>query len=170
MANYSGLLSETARRDADLFFPPSVPQSIFDEWEAHLPERPSSARREGIDLTPLAREIGLLPPVALTEALWEDIQAIPPGFDDETVLSRLTTILRHAFFAIAAEGDSEKADSIEAELLVFPVSLPTVGQEISDYPVVLLFRPGQTHKPTFTLMTPEEAAGIRLVNGPASAE
>lgn len=131
----------------------------FEEWKAELAEASLPARNRSalVDVTPLARHIGLLPPTALTSRLWADIQAIPPGFE-ETVHARLVSVLRNALFAIVENLNPDQADRVAEERLVFAVSLPTLGQEISDYPVVLWFRPGGSGRPVFTLMAPEEAA------------
>jgi hypothetical protein len=48
------------------------------------------------------------------------------------------------------------------------VWLPTIGQVISDYLVVLHFRPDGFDTATLTLMAPEEVSCM-AVNGPVSA-
>ena len=155
MISYSPSLPiETPQPEPDL-------QAPFSEWEAELPPLDALAApaRTFVDVTAVAREVGLLPPTALTAALWSAIAAIPPGFEvEETMQGRLRHVLRHACFAALHQGALDTANDARDELLVFPVYLPTLGQEISDYPIALLFRCRDSGGPTFTLMTPEESA------------
>lgn len=114
-----------------------------------------------VDVTALAREVGILLPTALTGALWADIATIPPGFGpEETVQARLCNVLRHAWLAIPHQPPLHKESEVAGELLVFPVTLPALGQEISDYPVARQFRCTESVGPSLTLMTPEEAASV----------
>ena len=157
MLTYSPFLPiETPRGESDL-------QSWFSEWEAELPplDALTAPARPLVDVTAVAREVGLLPPTALTAALWSAITAIPPGFGpEETVQARLWNVLRHACFAVLYQQPPDNANEVKDELLVFSVCLPAVGQEISDYPVALLFRCRASGGPTLTLMTPEEAVSV----------
>lgn len=109
----------------------------------------AQALREGVlvDVSETAREAGFVFPVAVTKALWEDIQAIPEAYSHEDVAGRLWDVLTMARYAVqqSAPGGFE----VRYRLVLH------VGRA-SVYPVRLVCEPGDDFEPVITLSNPEK--------------
>jgi uncharacterized protein DUF6573 len=101
-----------------------------------------------IDVSETARELGFRYPVALTAALWADIQAIPVG-STEDVAGRLWDVLWMA--ACAARWGADGADQLTYELI-----MAVEGAQRACYPVKIVIGPGDAGEPVLTLMRPNE--------------
>ncbi len=98
-----------------------------------------------VDVTATAREAGFRVPVAVTAALWADIEAIPPskqGLQD--VAGRLWDVLWLA--RLAAQRDGSET--------VYRLTMH-VGRT-SRYLVKMVCCPGDAGEPVITLMRPDE--------------
>lgn len=100
-----------------------------------------------IDVTEQARQVGFRFPVAVTAALWADIQAVPiPIARDEA--SRLWDVLWLAAYAVR-EATGDRA--------YFMVELPVAGRDATGrYTVCAVCGPGDDGAPVITLMRPNE--------------
>jgi hypothetical protein len=126
-------------------------ETLFESADVVFVYTRAQAIADGVlvDVTKTAQEAGFVYPVAVTEALWRDIETIPPGFEQEDVLGRLWDVLIVGWAAI--QGSSTDGDT-----LIYPVTLHVLGEEISDYPVKLVCGPGDNAEPVITLMKPGE--------------
>jgi hypothetical protein len=110
-----------------------------------------------VDVSELAREAGFKLPVAITQALWTDIESIPErdkGIQDVT--GRLWDVLFMGAHAIRREvaqggGDSDRVDY----QLILTLQGDAPGEEVL-YPVKILIGPGDDGSPVFTILKPHE--------------
>ncbi len=100
-----------------------------------------------IDVSTMAKEAGFVYPVAVTAALWADINAIPESKSEQDVNGRLWDVLFMGRDAIrrAKAGGSE---------LLYRLIMH-VGRN-TYYTVKLVCGPGDDASPVITLMCPEE--------------
>jgi hypothetical protein len=102
-----------------------------------------------IDVSTTAREAGIIWPVALTSALWDDIADIPAplqGLAD--VAGRLWDVLWMARMAIHRSDASD---------LTYELILPVGDGEAELYTVRAVAGPGDAGEPVITLMRPNES-------------
>lgn len=104
-----------------------------------------------IDVSPLAREAGFRYPVALTQALWADIRAIPERAAGQDVEGRLWDVL---FLGVQAIRAAQERGDVPSDSLFYSLSLP-VGSR-NAYRVKLVCGPGDAAEPVITLLRPEE--------------
>ncbi len=102
-----------------------------------------------VDVTEATREVGYTLPVAVTAALWADLEAIPPGHAGQEVSGRLREVLTAGYEAMQRHAGA-------AETLVFPVTLPVLGEQTSDYPVKLVFHADEDGLPVITMRKLDE--------------
>lgn len=102
-----------------------------------------------IDVSTLAREAGFVYPVALSEALWQDIETIPDAYPHEDVTGRLWDVLWMAYCAI-------RRDTSGRNPLIFTLILHTntIGEM---YAIRMFCGPGDNAEPVITMMRPEES-------------
>jgi hypothetical protein len=100
-----------------------------------------------VDVSDIAKEAGFRYPVALTSALWADIQNIPASRSHEDVQGRLWDALWMGLCAI-------KASKQGGTTLLYSLILPVRGRK--NYTVKLICGPGDNAEPVITLMKPDE--------------
>jgi hypothetical protein len=100
-----------------------------------------------IDVSETARELGFRYPVALTAALWADIQAIPVGSADDAA-GRLWDVLWMGACAARWGADTDQ--------LTYELIMPLDGAQRACYTVKLVIGPGDQAEPVLTLMRPNE--------------
>ena len=108
---------------------------------------------ELVDVSQVAREAGIRFPVALSRALWADIQAIPEGRPHEDVSGRLWDLLWMGACAMRRASGT---------MLVYQLIL-TLDGAIHDeerggplYSVKVICGPGDDAAPVLTFMRPDE--------------
>ena len=110
-----------------------------------------------VNVSKLAAEAGFRAPVAVTAALWADVENIPEadrGIQDVT--GRLWDVLFVGANAIRQQvarggGDSDRVDY--QFILTLPGDPP--GEEVL-YPAKILIGPGDDGSPVFTILKPNE--------------
>lgn len=131
--------------------------NFFDDWEpssepdyeAHCYSR-ADALADGvlIDVTETAEEAGFRYPVALTQALWADIHAIPEQLQGIAApKGRLCNVLFVGRCAI-------KQQASQSSSCLYHLEMP-VG-DAQDYAVKAVCGPGDSGEPVITLMQPGE--------------
>ena len=100
-----------------------------------------------IDVSEKARETGFRYPVAITAALWADINAIPESKSWQDPQGRLWDVL---FMAQEAIRRSKQGGSALLYRLILPIGQSTY------YTVKLVCGPGDEGEPVVTLLRPEE--------------
>jgi hypothetical protein len=99
-------------------------------------------------LLPTAREAGFKFPVAVTAALWGDIEAIPESYQGlQDVEGRLWDVLWMA--RVAIQQSKEDGSELQYRLIMH------VGEE-QYYTVKIVVGPGDAGEPVITLMRPDE--------------
>lgn len=100
-----------------------------------------------VDVSEIAKEAGYRYPVAITCALWADINAIPESKQWQDVNGRLWDVLYMGHVAVrrSREGGSE---------LLYRLIMH-VGRT-ANYTVKQVYSPGDDGEPVITLMRPEE--------------
>jgi hypothetical protein len=105
-----------------------------------------------IDVTDTAREAGFVWPVAVTAALWADIEAIPPALVGvESTAGRLWDVLWMAYCAI------RRADDTGGTQLTYGLLMQVGESRRIRYAVKLVSGPGDDAEPVITLMRPDES-------------
>jgi hypothetical protein len=118
-----------------------------------------SFRREALaagrlhDVSEMASEAGFAYPVAVTRALWEDIQAIPPAYSHEDVQGRLWDILHMAWVAV-------RTDRTGGREIRYNLVLHVGDSEM--YGVGLVCGPGDAGEPVLTLSSVEKDIDLPL--------
>lgn len=110
-----------------------------------------------IDVTETAKQAGFVWPVAVTEALWRDIEDSPKhGHRMDTAGARLWDVLWMAYVAIKR---ARAGGTMLCYQLIMPVG-EHVGADLEDprnqYTVKLISGPGDELEPVITLMKPNE--------------
>ncbi len=105
------------------------------------------------DVSEMAGEVGFACPVAVTRALWEDINAIPEDYDYEDVKGRLRDVLLLAMIAV----QQHITNSLE---ISYKLILHVGDTDI--YPVKLVCGLGADFEPVITLSNPEKDIEIVL--------
>ena len=100
-----------------------------------------------VDVSQIAKEAGFRYPVALTAALWADIENIPVGSSSQDVQGRLWDVLWMGRNAIKASKEAGFS-------LTYCLLLPVRGRKV--YSVKLVYGPGDNAEPIITLMRPDE--------------
>lgn len=100
-----------------------------------------------VDVTSLASEAGFRYPVAITQALWADIQAIPQDQRFQDVEGRLWDVLYMGYTAIRRSKEASGR-------LCYSLIMHVGGKK--NYTVKLICGPGDSAEPVITLMRPEE--------------
>lgn len=106
-----------------------------------------------VDVSPMARQAGFRCPVAVTRALWEDINTLPEAYRHEDVPGRLWDVLFLARQAIR-ESEPHKRE------ILYHLVLHT--DRASLYPVKLLCEPGDGLEPAITLFNPDRDIRVSL--------
>ena len=123
--------------------------SLFSDTELIAAYSRQQAIEDGVlvDVSETAREAGFRIPVALTAALWADIEAIPQSHAWQDVAGRLWDVLNMALYAIRSskQGGSE---------LLYTLEMPAGNTVV--YRVKLVCGPGDDAEPVVTLMCPGE--------------
>jgi hypothetical protein len=126
---------------------------LFAEAELIFAYTRAQALADGVlvDVTALAAEAGFTFPVAITAALWADIETIPEPYDVfETPEGRLWDVLFMARFAIQRSKGG-------GSTLLYPLILHTDDSPgDSQYRIKLVCGPGDHAEPVITLMQPNE--------------
>ncbi len=126
-----------------------------DDYSHFIPDYRALELLRGVlvDVSEMAREAGFTFPVAVTRALWKDINAIPDAYDYEDVKGRLWDVLHLAIIAIKQHTN----DSLELRYnLVLHVG------DTSIYPVKLICGPGADFEPVITLSNPDKDIELAL--------
>jgi hypothetical protein len=126
-----------------------VKRPFFTDSEVISAYSRNEALEDGvlIDVSEMAREAGFRLPVALTEALWADIEAISERFTWQEVKGRLWDVLWMGIQAV-------RSSKVGGDTLVYTLHLP-VG-DTTEYRVKLVCGPGDDAEPVITLMRPDE--------------
>jgi hypothetical protein len=135
-----------------------------DEWAIiHVVTR-AQLLEDGslVDVSEMARQAGIRYPVAVTRALWEDINDIPARYDYQDWQGRLWDVL--SLFVLRA-----KALRAEVDCVLFDVLMPTTENladpkarrdpEADDMPlyrVKAICGPGDDAAPVLTFLRPDE--------------
>jgi hypothetical protein len=127
----------------------NVKQPFFTDSEVISAYSRNEALEDGvlIDVSEMAREAGFRLPVAITEALWADIEAISERFTWQEVKGRLWDVLWMGIQAV-------RSSKVGGDTLVYGLHLP-VGAT-TEYQVKLVCGPGDDAEPVITLMRPDE--------------
>jgi hypothetical protein len=103
------------------------------------------------DVTMVARDAGFVYSVALTAALWHDIQNVPARISGITsVEGRLWDVLAMAYLAI-------RLAPTNGDRLAYVLHMPVGESGRRQYDVVLHCGPGDAGEPVITLMRPDES-------------
>jgi hypothetical protein len=108
-----------------------------------------------VDVSEIAKEAGFLLPVAVTAALWGDINNIPEG-SGQDVNGRLWDVLTmasHAVHVAVAQGGGRTNTLRYQVILTLPGG---ASEDESLYSIKSVIGPGDDGKPVFTLMQPHE--------------
>ena len=127
--------------------PDSVSMPVFHYRENAL------AEGSLIDVSGMAREAGFVYPVAVTAALWKDINAIPEAYSIEDTKGRLWDVLSMARAAI-------KSAKIDGPELRYNLVLHVEDREM--YTVRLIVQPGDDNAPVITLSNPAVDKEVEL--------
>jgi len=100
-----------------------------------------------IDVTETAREAGFRLPIALTAALWADIETLPERYAWQDVAGRLWDVLWMGIQAV-------RSSKFGGNTLFYGLHLP-VG-DTTAYRVKLVCGPGDAAEPVLTLMRHDE--------------
>lgn len=100
-----------------------------------------------VDVSDIAKEAGFRYPVAVTRALWADIENIPSSKNYQDVNGRLWDVLWMGCMAIR---NSKEAETV----LLYELTLHLGCRK--SYTVKLVCGPGDTGEPVITLMRPHE--------------
>ena len=124
-------------------------KNLFLEGEVIFAYSRKQALEDGvlIDVTDFAKDAGFRYPVAVTRALWEDIECIPHSKGFQDVDGRLWDVLWMGYIAI--RRSNEASDTLCYQLIMH------VGQR-KFYTVKLVCGPGDEAEPVITLMRPDE--------------
>lgn len=141
----------TAHQEAANLDELAVPHPTGDDtWDVVFSYTRAQALEDGvlIDVSERAKEAGFRFPVAVTAALWGDIEAIPESYQGiQDVEGRLWDVLWMGRIAV----QHSKGDSSE---LVYRLIMH-VGKE-EYYTVKLVCGPGDAGEPVITVMRPDE--------------
>ena len=103
-----------------------------------------------IDVSETARETGFAVPVALTAALWADIEAIPARYQSiQDVQGRLWDVLWMGSLA-ARSRPSERGP------IIYQLIMRVEGSRRNYYEAKMIMGPGDAGEPVLTLMRPDE--------------
>jgi len=103
-----------------------------------------------IDASETAHEAGFAIPVALTKALWDDIEAIPERYQGiQDVAGRLWDVLWMGYLAARTHPTT-------TDPLCYQVIMRVEGSRKSCYSIKMVIGPGDGGEPVLTLMKPEE--------------
>jgi hypothetical protein len=108
-----------------------------------------------VDVSDMAKEAGFLLPVAVSSALWGDINDIPEG-SGQDVNGRLWDVLtmgNHAIHTAVARGNGNGTTLRYQVILTLPGG---ASEEESLYSVKSVIGPGDDGRPVLTLMQPHE--------------
>ena len=127
---------------------PCSPAPHFADFDVLYTYSRAQALADGVlvDVTPTARELGFVYPVALTAGLWADIQTLPEERAERDATGRLWDVLWMARVAL-------KENPAGAELL-YKVIMP-VGH-VTEYTVRIICGPGDHREPVLTLLRENE--------------
>lgn len=150
----------------------SISQEVWDKMaEAEMPEdtRVAHASSDGfwddaevisrytraqalddgvlVDVSEMAHEAGFVIPVAVTQAVWSDVNDIPPSQSHQDVNGRLWDLLYMSFLRarVAPKGTDE----------MYTRFIMHQGRK-TYYTVKLQIGPGDNAEPVITIMRPEE--------------
>lgn len=125
----------------------AAPQGTGDNrWDVVFTYTRAQALADGVlvDVTETAREAGFRYPVALTAALWADINDIPPQYEGiQDAEGRLWDVLRMA--RVAIRQSKQDGSELHYRLIMH------VG-DTAYYTVKLVVGPGDQGEPVITLM------------------
>lgn len=124
-------------------------KNLFADSEVLFAYSRKQALEDGVlvDVSEVAREAGFRYPVAVTRALWEDIECIPHSKGFQDVDGRLWDVLWMGYLAVRS---SKKVSDTLCYQLIMHVGRHTY------YTVKLVCGPGDDAAPVVTLMRPDE--------------
>ena len=101
-----------------------------------------------VDVTPMAKEAGLVHPTVITQALWHELNTIPENFSYESFSGRLWDVLWMGRLAAAKE------ENLGSTRITFPVLLHTRNLDPSTEQITELVMdcgPGDQGEPVLTI-------------------
>ncbi|HEY4311883.1 MAG TPA: DUF6573 family protein [Pirellulales bacterium] len=102
-----------------------------------------------IDVSETAREAGFRFPVAMTDAAWHKLIAVPPELGHQDEIGRLWDVLNVLLFSIRKSKDNSSE-------IRFRVSVLNEHEKLEEVEVKSLCGPGDNLEPVITIMLPDE--------------